>query len=205
MPVQIKREERADKELETTTTTTGDSAPKKANNPCPSQQYSRSHSRRRVVSYTGQTDPDINEATPALELLRRRQEDGHNSPTQDSSHPSPISPPPVSYSPPSQPISTIPSSPLSPEQPTADPLNTIAGTATLARPATGGKAFPFKLGTHLEPEGRNASMVTLTSQMAVTMPTPKAEGLGKQLGEEDRMGKGNRPELERFETAVERL
>ncbi|KAL8933333.1 MAG: hypothetical protein Q9211_005835 [Gyalolechia sp. 1 TL-2023] len=147
-----------------------------------------------MVSYTGQSDPHIDEATPALEQLRRRQE-------AESSASLPNSPTAAPHSLPSQPASLLPSRPLSPaHHSTTDPLDAIAGTTSLARPATGGKAFPFKLGTHLDAEGRNASMVTLTSQMAVGMPTPGVEDGGTQLGEEGKSG-GKRPELESFETA----
>lgn len=164
------------------------------------QQHSRSHSRRRIVSYTGQSDPHIDEATPALELLRRRQEAESNT---SPPNPLPLFSTSPTHSPPSQPVSPLPSPPLSSEHhSTADPLDSIAGTASLTRPATGGKAFPFKLGTHLSPEGRNASTVTLTSQMAVAIPTSGLEDGGKQLGEEGKSGE-ERPEMERFETARE--
>ncbi|KAL8936609.1 MAG: hypothetical protein Q9216_004838 [Gyalolechia sp. 2 TL-2023] len=181
----IKREEKADKETETATASppppiNGVTGPFKRRGTAPQQQqHSRSHSRRRrIVSYTGQSDPHIDEATPALELLHRRQQEAESttSPQTLSHHPS-FSPSPgashLMSSPlpsPSPPISTTPAAA------TNHPLDSIAGTASLARPATGGKAFPFKLGTHLlGPEGRNASMVTLTSQMAVGMVTPGVE------------------------------
>ncbi|KAI4166838.1 MAG: hypothetical protein LQ343_007716 [Gyalolechia ehrenbergii] len=197
----IKREEKADREPQTTCASPPrNGVPSTFKRRATAQQHSRSHSRRRIVSYTGQSDPHIDEATPALELLRRRQEAESNT---SPPNPLPLFSTSPTHSPPSQPVSPLPSPPLSSEHhSTADPLDSIAGTASLTRPATGGKAFPFKLGTHLSPEGRNASTVTLTSQMAVAIPTSGLEDGGKQLGEEGKSGE-ERPEMERFETARE--
>ncbi|KAI4112550.1 MAG: hypothetical protein LQ345_006316 [Seirophora villosa] len=199
----LKREEEADKEAETTTATpSGTSNGKRTPQP-----RSRSRSRRRIVSYTGQSGPDIDESTPALEILRRRQEGTDVSSPNDPFIRSPTS---ISHAPPSSPSTTaspLPSPPLSSVDATTSHLDAIAGTASQARPATQGKAFPFKLGTHLRPEGQNASTTTLTSQMNVGLPTPGVDGgpqLGEAVGEEQKMaGRGERPEIERFETARE--
>ncbi|KAL8733819.1 MAG: hypothetical protein Q9181_003420 [Wetmoreana brouardii] len=197
----IKREERADKETETKIATSRNhGAAGKLENSAGSKTQSRSRSRRRVISYTGQSDHHIDENTPAAEIIRRREAGGlphgpdHQSPTSQSH---------LSGSPPSQPASPLLSPPVT-EQATSSILNTVAGTTSTNRPTTtSGKAFPFKLGTHLSPEGKNASTVTLTSQMAMGLPTPKPEERGKeeQLDSE----KEKRPEIERFETAREGL
>ncbi|KAL9604647.1 MAG: hypothetical protein Q9219_000367 [cf. Caloplaca sp. 3 TL-2023] len=213
----IKREEKADKAPETSRTSTDNN---RATAPWSrrreSQQLSRSRSRRRVVSYTGQSDPKIDETTPALEILRRKQEAG------DATSPRDLFPTfteqQKSHFPPSQANSPIPSPSLSSDYPQANPLNNIAGTASLARPATDGKAFPFKLGTRFHEDGTNASTVTLMSHMAVGMPTPRAEGgreaflsdadkvRAKQPSENGNGEKGRRrPEMERFETAREQM
>ncbi|KAI4129913.1 MAG: hypothetical protein LQ338_001998 [Usnochroma carphineum] len=209
----IKREEKADKEPETTVATpdnlahTVTSKQKRA-----SQQHSRSRSRRRIVSYTDQSDPNIDETTSALELIRRRQDRTDTSTPKDPLLLSPTFPSHTSHLSPSTAPSPLPSPPVSPEQTTTSHLNAIAGTASEARPVREGKAFPFKLGTHLSPEGRNASTITLTSQMAVELPTPQVGHLGKQLGDGVENGgdvestrKEGRPELERFKTAMEGL
>ncbi|KAL8832939.1 MAG: hypothetical protein Q9170_004642 [Blastenia crenularia] len=197
----IKREEKVDKEPEISKVFSPRNGPTSTSDQRQtSQQPSRSRSRRRVVSYTGQTDLGIDETTPALELLRRRQE-AETSPS--SPNPLRLSPTSASYiphSPPSGPVTPLPAPPISSG---ANPFDSIAGTASLARPATGGRAFPFKLGTHLSPEGQNASTVTLTSQMDVGMPTTRVEDGGKQIGDEVESGKRERPEMERFETARE--
>ncbi|KAL8649612.1 MAG: hypothetical protein Q9210_004296 [Variospora velana] len=201
--VQLKREEEADKEPETTTVNPSGTSNRKRT----SQQHSRSRSQRRIISYTGQSGPDIDETTPALEILRRRQEEpGVSSPNDPFS----LSSASVSHASPSLPSATaspLPSPPPSSAQATTSPLDAIAGTTSQARPATHGKAFPFKLGTYLSPEGQNASTITLNSQMAVGLPTPGVEG-GPQLGEaepevEKMVGRGERPDIERFETARE--
>ncbi|KAL9014302.1 MAG: hypothetical protein Q9173_001041 [Seirophora scorigena] len=201
--LQLKREEEADKEAGITTASPGGTS----NGKRTLQPRSRSRSRRRIVSYTGQSGPDIDENAPALEILRRRQEGTDVSTPNDPFIRSPTS---ISHALPSSPstsASPLSSPPLSSVEATTSHLDAIAGTASQARPATQGKAFPFKLGTHLRPEGQNASTTTLTSQMGVGLPTPGVDHgpqLGEAVGEERKMAaRGERPEIERFETARE--
>ncbi|KAL8728093.1 MAG: hypothetical protein Q9166_005618 [cf. Caloplaca sp. 2 TL-2023] len=204
----IKREEKADKEPETTTATpqsnnaTGTSKGASA--------HSRSRSRRRVVSYTGQSEAYVNEDTSAAEVVRRREAEGH---PPDHSHLSPMSQP---HSSPSLP-STVASPLLSPPatgNPTS-PIDTMAGTATRNRPVMEGKAFPFKLGVPTQGDSTNASTMTLKS-VGLATPMPE-EGIDRRLGERymgsptqarNEVGEGGkvntsekRPEMERFETA----
>lgn len=207
----IKREEKADKEPDITTTAT-DGSTGTSGREQTSQQHSRSRSRRRIVSYTGQSDPYIHETTPAPDPLRRRQQEADTFSSEEPFYLSPTSTSHMSPSPPSTTVSHM-LSPSQSQQMTTNPLDARAGTASQARPTTEGKVFPFKLGTHLSPEGRNASTTTLTSQMAVGLPTPAVEaGAGNQLGEDVRKqrvdgpkGRVERPEMERFETAKEGL
>ncbi|KAG8532922.1 uncharacterized protein KY384_002800 [Bacidia gigantensis] len=64
----------------------------------------------------------------------------------------------------------------------------VVNAADQPRPSAGGKAFPFKLGTQLLDDGRNASTLTLMSQAPVG--TPKGDEKGKQLGENMPLGAG---------------
>ncbi|KAL9580288.1 MAG: hypothetical protein Q9212_004589, partial [Teloschistes hypoglaucus] len=81
----IEREEKADKATDTTTAKPVKSpriSPRSLSQN-PSSPTPRSHSRRRIVSYTGQSDPDhnVNENTPAANLLLlRRHEPPENLP-----------------------------------------------------------------------------------------------------------------------------
>ncbi|KAL8910030.1 MAG: hypothetical protein Q9171_004656 [Xanthocarpia ochracea] len=207
------REEKADKEPETTTATSrivdATSTLKGA------RTSSRSRSRRRIVSYTGQSEHDVNADTPAAELLRRREAETH---LQDGNLLSPTSQPNISPSLLSTTASSLPS-PHTTGYSTA-PLDTIAGTATRNRPATDGKAFPFKLETPFYGHGANASTLTLKS-VGLASPMPE-EGIDKRLGDvpivtptkargvadEQRDGTSEldkRPEIDRFETAKSTL
>ncbi|KAI4202421.1 MAG: hypothetical protein LQ346_001979 [Caloplaca aetnensis] len=204
----LRREEKAEREPDTTIATADESTPPGVSDRRPkSQHHSRSRSRRRIVSYTGQSGPNMDETTPVLEILRRRQETHDSLSTKDPSLLSPTFTSAASPSPPSTTVSSLPKSPLSTNQQPINPLHSIAGTASITRPATHGKAFPFKLGTRLSPGGQNASMVTLTSQMGVGLTTPGPGENGKQLGESTghEETKQERPEIERFETAREAL
>ncbi|KAL8865129.1 MAG: hypothetical protein Q9198_009464 [Flavoplaca austrocitrina] len=213
----IKREEKADREPETTTVTAPNSD--KPGTPQRASKHSRSRSRRRVVSYTGQSEPEPNERTPTSQLLHHReQQETHRTHPQDlTTLQSPISQDPTLLSPTSGPSEPSPlPSPPAIEHPSSAPLDAIAGTASRNRPATDGKAFPFKLGLPMQGEGMNASMLTLKS---VGIATPMVEeGTERRLGEGLRVGADGmdgvderkdadegpkRPEMERFETARE--
>ena len=111
--------------------------------------------------------------------------------------------------------------------------NVTLDSATATRPKAGGIAFPFKLGHSLAEHGRNASVITLKSDITA-MPTPRGEvgeeekGLGMGMGMVNKTGdtknegvakdevdggartdeggeKSVRPGVERFETAQEDL
>ncbi|KAL8949537.1 MAG: hypothetical protein Q9222_004359 [Ikaeria aurantiellina] len=202
--LKIKREQEADKEPETTTATPQNDGATAASGQRPtSQAHSRSRSRRRKVSYTGQSEAYIGE-----------NEGAHHKAEVSDQDPSLLS-----LTSPSQHHSITPSqeapSPPATETPSATPLEAIAGKATKNRPTAGGKAFPFKLGAPFNENGRNASTATLTSQMGVGLPTPlpddgKEKRLGyggeTQLSNGDSVGHsadGNRPEMERWQTAQE--
>ncbi|KAL8790950.1 MAG: hypothetical protein Q9213_000375 [Squamulea squamosa] len=202
----IKREEKADKEPETTTATTRDTDTLSISKRPPT--HSRSRSRRRVVSYTGQSEPDMKEATAEISPQQKAE-----SCPQDPKFLSPTSQPQTSPSLPSTTVSPLPS-PSVTEHMTA-PIDTIAGTATHNRPARNGKAFPFKLSTTLQHDGTNASTFTLKS-VGLGSPMPD-EGIDKRLGygsiitptnKGDEVGnpkhrvlEAEKPQMERFETA----
>ena len=149
------------------------------------------------------------------ELLHRHQEEYKTAPLADHNLLSP------SFVP-------LPSSPAT-ENANGDVPLVLAGTnvtldsPTATRPKVDGIAFPFKLGHSLQEHGRNASMVTLKSDVAALI-TPNVEageqekGLGSERGKiEEGVAKGNekgnsedvseglseRPGIERFETAQE--
>ena len=54
-------------------------------------------------------------------------------------------------------------------------------SSTATRPKAGGIAFPFKLGHSLADHGRNASLITLKSDITA-LPTPKAEATEAEKG-----------------------
>lgn len=170
---QIQREEKADKEVNTTTVSQNDGANARPAGASRANEMSRSRSRRRGVTDTGQTNhvgkPEVNENTPAAELDRRRNEqvlngqaNGYNT---DRAH---LAPPIVLSSPPDD----------NSENAKAVALPASPGERPSAGP---GKAFPFKLGRHLGNQDVNASTVTLTSQAGVVSPQGDEES--KQLGD----------------------
>lgn len=118
----MEREEKAEREVATTTatpTTTG-AMPEEALK-SPAGAHSRSRSRRRVVSDTGQSSTEddhgnpINENTPAAEILRRREEEEHA-----SHHPlATADPTPKTGKPPSTQPNPPPTNLLSTNRPTA--------------------------------------------------------------------------------------
>ena len=158
---QIQREEKADKDVGKSTTTDVDGANARPANAPRAHRQSRSRSRRRVVSDTGQanneSEVEVNENTPAAEPERRREY--HPAAIQPRKDPEHLSPPKIT-----------------PDLPPTDTSHDGAGAQLLSsgRPTAGpGKAFPFKLGAHLVDNRRNASTVTLQSQAGVV--TPKAD------------------------------
>ena len=175
----MEREEKADrgeKEVETATVNAEDGA--NANQPGTStlRDQSRSKSRRRTVSYAPQYDQvnDVDENTPAAVLLQKRDTQAKAS-GLDPGHLSP-------------PILNIPhgddgsSEYISYDAVSGEP------SVSLSRPAAGpGKAFPFKLGTQINEDGRNASTVTLESHMGV--PTAKSDEIGKNVGDNESHGR----------------
>lgn len=137
-------------------------------------RLSRSRSRRRGVTDTGQTNdggkPEIDENTPAAELDRRRNEQALNGQTNGyPTDPAHLAPPIIRSSPPPDEFpenAKVVPLPASPEE----------------RPSAGpGKAFPFKLGRQLGNQDVNASTITLASQAGVV--SPKGDEQSKQLGD----------------------
>ena len=152
----ISREQKADNGVNTSTATDDTNASPDAAKQTLS--HSRSRSRRRAVTDTGQA----NMADESAEFERRRGNNSINGGVPDSGH---LAPPLVI----SHDTDDVRQGHLAPKS--------ISGP----RPAAGGKAFPFKLGTHLVDDGRNASTITLQSQAGVV--TPQGDQVGKQLGE----------------------
>ena len=149
----IEREEKADKEIETTAATETDAQNVQSVDLHRLRGHSRSKSRRRTVTDAGQTnDLDIDENTPAAVIEQKKAEalqKDHSS--KETAH-------------------------------LAPPVLVTGGSSSndSARPSAGGRAFPFKLGTHVRDDGRNASTITLMSQGGAI--TPKGDERGKQLG-----------------------
>ena len=206
---QIEREEKADKEPETTDVQPDAADGKKH------AIASRSRSHHRAVSDLGQANEDehVDENTTAAELLRRRAEAAASN--ADRGHLSPTFVP-------------LPKSPLGP--PSAQEKETplvLAGTnvtldsPTATRPKADGVAFPFKLGRSLLADGANASTVTLKSERVATPQLEAGEEkiLGVNGAEHDSAAVDTerpgtvrtetvekdkeRPPMERFETAQE--
>ena len=162
---QIQREERADKEVNTTTVSQNDGANARPVDAHRANKQFRSRSRRRRITDAGQTDytgkPQIDEIRPTAEVDHRKneqaltgQEDGH------LADPTNLAPPILLSSPPDQ------------NQETAKEVPLPASPGE--RPSAGyGNAFPFKLGRHPDTpdrEGANASTITLTHQAGVVSP-----------------------------------
>lgn len=160
--LQIQREEKADKEVSTTTVSQNDGANARPAGADRANKISRSRSRRRGVTDAGQTNyvgkPEIDENTPAAELDRRKNEQALNSQANGhSADPTHLAPPIVLSSPPDENY----------ENAKAVPLSASPGERPSAGP---GKAFPFKLGRHLGNQDVNASTITLASQAGVISP-----------------------------------
>lgn len=165
---QIQREEKADKEVNTTTVSQNDGANARPVGADRANKRSLSRSRRRGVTDAGQTncvgESKIDENTPAAELDRRRNGQANGHPI-NRAH---LAPPIILSSPPDS----------NSENAKAVPLPASPGERPSAGP---GKAFPFKLGRHLGTQDVNASTVTLASQPGVVSPNEDEET--KQLGD----------------------
>ena len=156
----VEREEKADREVETATTT-GDhaSTPAPSNTNAalsPGRDASRSRSRRRTITDLGQSDhqrhEDVDEFTPAaiLESRRRLASPATNEASLQETNSLSAPVPTVSY----------------PDKDETDPA--ITSSRLSNRPVAGpDRAFPFKLGSSLTDDGRNASTFTLESHMSV--------------------------------------
>jgi len=155
----INREEKADKDIATSTAAETDGANAGIDR---ARGHSRSKLRQRAVTDTGQARGDVDENTSAVELERRR---GKAQPHQISSGSNYLAPPVI----------------LADHAENDESEGTAVQSISQMRPVADGKAFPFKLGSHLVPDGFNASTVTLQSQAGVV--TPKGNETGKQLGE----------------------
>ena len=166
---QITREEKADREVGTETVTDTNVTNSSLRKGDRDKDFSRSRSRRRAVTDTGQARIDnghVNQSKFPLSTNGDQGEEALNGDTtSDSNH---LALPAVIPKPPSPPKTTS-------EGPS------VQVSESSNRPTAGGVAFPFKLGTHLAEPSWNASVVTLQSQAGVV--SPQNEDNGKQLRE----------------------
>ena len=134
------------------------------------QGQNRSRSRRRTVTDAGQTNNRNNIANEEDTSSKQKANESNKSPDDttsgDRNHLA---------------IPTITSDPPSPEDEPKKSNNVSFEPSSPNRPTAGGVAFPFKLGSHLVENGRNASTVTLESQAGVV--SPRGDEVGKQLAE----------------------
>ncbi len=134
------------------------------------QGQNRSRSRRRTVTDAGQTNNRTNNANDENTSSTQNANESNKSPDDttsgDRNHLA---------------ILTITSDPPSPEDESKKTNNVSFKPSSPNRPTADGVAFPFKLGSHLVENGRNASTVTLESQAGVV--SPQSDEAGKQLGE----------------------
>lgn len=175
------------------------------------EHISRSRSRQRIVTDQGQADEhdSVDEDTSALELLRRRAESATSGIDQNLLSPSFI---------PQSSKHTLPDKEVTLVLPGT---NVTLDSPTATRPKADGIAFPFKLGRSPLNPSMNASMVTLKSERAVTpneiAGEDKSLDVATQWGAEaekqeraklqangDKV-RGERPPIDRFETAREEL
>lgn len=207
---QMVREEKADKEIETTIATKFDGANANPVNEKRPKSHSRSRSRRRTVTDTGQTTSYDDERTPVAVLSHYKEEPQNHKEAKASDL-----------------VSSPPSIHLISDN---ENFTERADGPTTNRPTLGGVAYPFKLGTHLRDDNTNASTITLKSQVGIS--TPKNELLPDDVASTARVGLGSeavrasievnpqdrnteqaesldnqakRPEVERFVTASEGL
>ena len=171
-------------------------------------KQSRSRSRRRTVTYNNmKAENSVAEHLRIHNPIKQGQPSGSGDRTTDSVDPSfqtlAYSPEPTMFSNNSE----------NGQSAAAAPAVTIG--ARQNRPAAGGRLFPFKLGRRLGDDGANTSTITLTSQAGVV--TPKGDQGFRQLGTtavtdggDEASGRGveqestgNRPDIERFQTAKE--
>ncbi|KAI9826599.1 MAG: hypothetical protein M1832_006195 [Thelocarpon impressellum] len=200
----IEREEKADRELQTTTASAADGGQAGS----PGQYGGRSRSRRRTVRDLGQASGSdqagVDENTTVAELVTKK---------GGKEDPNLLNP------------SLLPPSPRSGQ------ANGTRPVPASGRPNEGGVAYPFKLATRTD-EGANASMMTLTSAAGVVDPAREkseksvqelplgedkkaADGEGgpdekgpadeKRSSDEKRLTEEKRPEPERFVTASDGL
>ena len=198
----IEREEKADKESEVSTVAPNDVGLARPTKLTKKQSRSRSRSRRRTVTDTGQTSADVDENTSAAELLHLQQEPQFSNlaPTDPALLSPTYLPSPRQSDTNPIPPSTIPTIVTTATLRTTEP--TATNDTTTNRPTTNGAAFPFKLLNHLHDNGTNASTVKLKSVAGVVAPK---EELGTMHAKGSSKGEGERPGVERFETAREML
>ena len=197
----MQREEKADKQPETVTTT-GDGV----NDPKTITNQSRSRSCRRLVV---DAENSLAEHLQTHNPIKQGRPSDSGDRTTDSVDPSfetlAYSPKPMIFADTSE------------NGQTAPPAPAVTIGARQNRPAAGEKLFPFKLGRRLGDDGGNTSTVTLTSEAGVV--TPKGGEGFRQLGitaaenDADESSERNiehgstskRPDIERFQTAKEAL
>ena len=170
---QIEREEKADREPETTTASAGQ-AESTLSPKARMSKDGRSRSRRRTVTDAGQApaanDDEVDENTSAAELLERR-----------GAHPDP----------------NLLSPSMRPATQKAGQANGTSLIPDSGRPRQGGVAFPFKLASRGNDEV-NASTVTLTSAKGVLSPTFASKG--EQSKEETSKAETPKSETPKAET-----
>ena len=164
----IERERKADREVETLTVTEINGQKVDSNH---ARRHSRSKSRRRTVTFTGQGNGAVDEKSPAAAIEQKKAE----ARGQQSGESTRLIPPDI-----------VMEGRASSDTALPDPHDPN-------RPSAGGKAFPFKLGSHLQDDGRNASTITLISQGGVA--TPRGDETGKQNG--DTIGNSEDTRLDR--------
>lgn len=161
-------------------------------------------SRRRAVTDAGQTTSHTNKEFPNAALDHHHNSSPKQEEKMDSKLLSPSPSPHITY----------------------NSEGHIENTTQLTsgRPKEGGVAYPFKLGTHLRDNDANASTITLKSQAGVSTPkdpktnetlektplafeaTSRSGSVSQNADQLEIPDRGmNRPELERFVTATEKL
>lgn len=172
----MEREEKADKEIGTTTAIETDGAGATPVNAKWAHAMSRSRSRRRTVTDIGQANADVDENTSVAQLEQGREE---TLPADGTTSENTLAANGITSD-----LNTLSPSVLISDHSTTEP-NGLAASQCLSpnanRPKSEGVAFPFKLGTHLIDSGVNASTVTLQSQAGVV--SPRGDEKDRQFGE----------------------
>ena len=156
----IEREKKVDKEVEAATVTENNNAHASSAHSSKARNKSISKSQRRTVTYPNQDKEFVeNTSSAAIEPKQAQLQQQNGQASTGTPHPA-------------APTMTT-------EEPAPGDTTLLPPPSDPYRPSAGGRAFPFKLGSHLREDGRNASTITLTSMGVIT---PKGDEKGKQLG-----------------------